>query len=65
MRFEAPAFLLLLFIVPLLLWRMQSQTARRPAVLWGRNAKGWGLGAGWLLGLASAVVLLGRRRTAC
>lgn len=51
MRFEAPAFLLLLFIVPLLLWRMQSQTARRPAVLWGRNAKGWGLGAGWLLRL--------------
>ncbi len=31
----------------------------------GGGGGGGALGAGWLLGLASAVVLLGRRRTAC
>ena len=69
MRFEAPYFLLLLLLIPLIAWRSRGEDARPPAVLWGRAASGWSLASGWLLrvlgllpwlALAVAIVALAR-----
>ena len=49
MRFDAPYLLLLLLLLPLIAWRSRAADARRPAVLWGRSANGWGRASGWLL----------------
>ncbi|HUK64845.1 MAG TPA: VWA domain-containing protein [Dongiaceae bacterium] len=49
MRFEAPWFLLLLLLVPLVVWHARRTNARRPSLLWGRVASSWRGGAGWML----------------
>jgi Ca-activated chloride channel family protein len=49
MRFDAPLFLLLLLLVPLVVARARRAVSRRPAVLWGRAASSWSAAAGWVL----------------
>ncbi len=50
MRWEAPWWLLLLLVVPLLAWRARRPAARRPAVLWVRLGASWAARtSGWVL----------------
>jgi Ca-activated chloride channel family protein len=67
MRWEQPAFLILLLLVPL--FALRRLRAPRAAVLWGAVRPGWPGGAGWLVravgglpvvGLALGVVALAR-----